>query len=84
MDKQDLLTARGFRSTIMHGSSGEIEAVYAPFRESFEKIKFIWVFKDSPASTTWCIAMGHYSLGKATTLDELDQILAANNLSRFT
>lgn len=84
MEKLDLLTRRGFKSTIMYGSSGEIEAVCAPFRESSEKIKLVWVFKDTPASATWSITIGHYSLGKATTLDELDQILAANHLSRFT
>lgn len=84
MDKQVLLTSRGFKRTIMYGSSGKMEAVYAPFRQSFEKIKLVWVFKDTPASTAWSIAIGHYSLGKATTLDELDQILATNNLSRIT
>lgn len=84
MDKQDLLTSRGFKRTIMYGSSGEIEAVYAPFRQSPEKIKLVWVFKATSASTSWTITIGHHSLGKATTLDELDQILATNNLSRIT
>lgn len=79
MVKKDLLSDRGFKSTIMYGPSGETEAVYAPFRASFETM----VFKDTPASTAWNITIGHYSLGKATTLDELDHILAANNLSRF-
>ena len=49
MGKQDLLTS-GFKSTVMYGSSGEIEAVYAPFKEYSGKIKLVWIFKDTPAS----------------------------------
>jgi hypothetical protein len=65
----------------MYGSSGEIEAVYAPFREPSEKIKLVWVFKETSASAVWTLSIGAHALGNVTTLDELDQLLAANNLS---